>query len=163
MSFFPYNPNVGQRMQTDSGGVYIDRAFIAHLALSAAQAAAASTTAVHAAVTDTGVQQVVRPGCRSLCPQHHRHGGRAPTSRPSGHVEGTDLDNNCHRNPAHLHLDTAGRSSAIKPKDRDEDHHPGARRRATTAIGFGDKISLPDKLAHNTVLLPSEQHEGRPA
>lgn len=159
MSFFPYNPNVGQRMQTDSDGVYVDRAFIAHLALSAAQAAAASATAVHAAVQDNGAPQVVTTAITS--PPHARNitataGGTATDIKNiQVTIEGTDLDGNVITEtlPAFT-LDTPGTvigSKAFKTVTKITiPAHDGLG--ATTAIGFGDKIGLPDRLAHNTVL-----------
>ncbi len=159
MSFFPYNPNVGQRMQTDSDGVYIDRAFIAHLALSAAQAAAADTDAVHAAVTDTGVQQVVTTGITN--PPYARNltataGGVATDIKDvQVIVEGTDLDGNVISEtlPAFT-LNTAGTVVGSKAfatvTSITLPAHDGLG--ATTAIGFGDKIGLPDQLSHDTVL-----------
>src|SRR4051812_29897479 len=62
MSFFPHNTNVGQQMQSSVPGVNVDEAFIAHFVLAGALATVASTTGIHAAVTDNGAQQVITTG-----------------------------------------------------------------------------------------------------
>ena len=43
---YPYNHKMGQKIQTDSPGVSVDRAFLAHYKIDAADAPAASTTSV---------------------------------------------------------------------------------------------------------------------
>jgi len=48
---YPYNHKRGQKIQTDVDGVAVDRAFLAHLQYSAAQAAALDTDGIHAART----------------------------------------------------------------------------------------------------------------
>ena len=62
MTWYPYNPAAGQELQTDIPGVRADRAFLAHLCLSAEQAAAADAAGVLAAVTDTGEPQEITEG-----------------------------------------------------------------------------------------------------
>jgi hypothetical protein len=47
---FPFNHKMGQKIQTDVDGVFVDRAFDAHMKILGANAPAASNTAVHAAV-----------------------------------------------------------------------------------------------------------------
>src|SRR3990172_3742306 len=61
-SLFPFNPNVGQRIQTDAPGTIEDEAFLAHYQVAASKATAANTAGIHAAVTDNGSQQVVTTG-----------------------------------------------------------------------------------------------------
>lgn len=159
MSFYPFNPNVGQRLQTDASGVFIDRAFLAHLVLTALQAAALSTTGVHAAVTDNGAQQVVTTGITN--PPYPRSisataGGTAGDIKAIQVViAGTDIDDNAISEtlPAFT-VDTPGTVNGAKAFKTVTSitipAHDGTG--AITAIGFGDKIGLPDKLAHNTVL-----------
>lgn len=47
---YPFNHKMGQKIQTNVDGVAVDRAFLAHLALTAAQAAAAANAGIHAAI-----------------------------------------------------------------------------------------------------------------
>jgi len=62
MSYYPFNPNLAQVQQTDSPDVEVVRAFAAKLVIAAASATVASTTGIHAAVTDNGAEQVVTTG-----------------------------------------------------------------------------------------------------
>lgn len=161
MSLYPFNPNAGQQMQTDCSatGVLVDKAFIAHLALSAAEAATASTTGVHAAVTDTGVQVVVTTGITN--PPYPRNitatagGTAADVKAITVTIAGTNINGESITEvlPAFT-VNTTGDvvgSKAFKTVTSITiPAHDGVG--ATTAIGFGDKIGLPDKLPHNTVL-----------
>ena len=47
---YPYNHKRGQRIQTNVGGVAVDRGFVAHFQVAAASATVANTTGIHAAV-----------------------------------------------------------------------------------------------------------------
>lgn len=62
MSMYPYNPFLKQAIQSAIPGVTMLRAQLARLALPGASADAASTTGVHAAVTDNGARQEVKTG-----------------------------------------------------------------------------------------------------
>jgi hypothetical protein len=159
MPLFPFNPNASQRMQTDAEGNTIDQAFLAHFQVSAANATVASATGVHAAVTDNGAQQVVTTGITQ--PSVARNitataGGTAGDIKAiQVIIAGTDIAGNpiTETLPAFT-VDTAGivtGSKAFKTiTSITIPAHDGVG--ATTAIGFGEKLGLPDKLPHNTVL-----------
>lgn len=159
MGLFPENTNAGQQLQTDAKNTKVDKAFPAHLALSAAQAATNSTTAVKAAVTDTGVQQVITTGITN--PPYPRNisatagGTNTDIKAIQVVVVGTNINDEVISEtlPAFT-VDTAGTvvgNKAFKTVTSITiPAHDGTG--ATTAIGFGNKLGLPDKLAHNTVL-----------
>lgn len=159
MPLYPYNTNLGTRLKTDAASSQVTRSFPAHLQIPAASAAVASTTGVHAAVTDNGAQQVVTTGFTN--PPVPRNvtataGGTAGDIKAiQVIIAGTDMAGNAITEtlPAFT-VDTAGTvtgakifktvSSATIPA------HDGTG--ATTAVGFGNKFGIPDKLTHNTVV-----------
>lgn len=161
MSLYPENPNVAREYQTDTGGaVRTAVAHVARLRLSAAQAAAASTTGVHAAHTDTGSQVVLTTGITN--PPYPRNvsataGGTAGDIKAiQVIVAGTNINDEAITEtlPAFT-VDTAGTVLGAKAFKTVTSitipAHDGTG--ATTAIGFGDKIGLPDFLPFgNTVI-----------
>lgn len=158
MSLYPENPNAGQRLQTDVPGVTNDKAFLAHRVITAAEAAAADTDAVHAAVTDNGSQQVITTAITN--PPYPRNltataGGTAGDIKAiQVTVAGTNFKGEAITEvlPAFT-VDTAGTVAGNKAFKTVTSitipAHDGTG--ATTAIGFGDKLGLPDFLTHNTV------------
>lgn len=59
---YPFNHKMGQKIQTDVPGVAVDRAFMAHLSISAAEAVAASTNGIHAAMNLGEAVQAITTG-----------------------------------------------------------------------------------------------------
>ncbi len=51
MTWYPFNPNMGQRLQGDGAGIVDDMGFIAHRHFATTDAVAASANGVHAAIT----------------------------------------------------------------------------------------------------------------
>jgi hypothetical protein len=159
MSFFPYNSRLGQQMQGDPGARNILRSAIAHLHLTTAQAATADTDAVHAAVTDTGVQQVITTGITN--PPFPRNitataGGTAGDIKAiTVTIAGTNEAGAAITEvlPAFT-VNTAGTVAGTKAFKTVTSitipAHDGLG--ATTEIGFGDLIGLPHMLTGNTVL-----------
>lgn len=160
MSFYPHNPNLGQTQQTDAAGVTALASFVQHLQVAAAAATVASTTGILAAVTDTGVQQVITTGFTQ--PSVPRNvtataGGTATDIKAiQVIVAGTNYAGAAITETlAAFTVDTAGSVTGAKAFKTITSvtipAHDGVG--ATTAIGFGEKLGLPDKLATNTVLL----------
>ena len=157
-SFYPPNPALGQELQGVLNARTVDRGFLAHLQLTAAQAAAASTTGVKSAVTDNGVAQIITTGITN--PPFPRNitataGGTAGDIKAiQVTIEGTNEAGETITEllPAFT-VDTAGTvvgSKAFKTVTKITiPAHDGTG--ATTAIGFGDKIGLPHKLSQNTL------------
>lgn len=158
--WYPLNPSAGQTMQTDAGNTTVDQAFPAHYVVSAANAVASSTTGVKTAVTDNGAQQVITTGITSPAVPRNitaTAGGTAGDIKAiQVIIEGTDFNDEVITEtlPAFT-VDTAGTvqgSKAFKTVTKITiPAHDGTA--ATTAIGWGNKLGLPHKLPHNTVLL----------
>lgn len=159
MSLYPQDPSLGQRAQTSVPGVQVDLGFVKRLSLSGAEAATADTDGVHAAHTDDGAEEVLTTGITN--PPYPRNvtataGGTADDIKAiQVTVEGTNAAGEAISEtlPAFT-VDTAGTvqgNKAFKTVTRITiPAHDGTG--ATTAIGFGDKLGLPDKLPTNTVL-----------
>jgi hypothetical protein len=159
MSLFPTKPSAGQVLQTDAPGVTIDRGFLAHFQVAAAKATVASTTGIHAAVTDNGAQQVVTTGITQ--PSMARNitataGGTVGDIKAiQVIITGTNEAGEAITEtlPAFT-VDTAGSVTGSKAFKTVTSitipAHDGTG--ATTAIGFGEKLGLPHKLSHNSVL-----------
>lgn len=159
MSLYPYSTNVANRQQTDSPGVIVGRGAVAHLQVAAASATVASTTGIKTAVTDTGAQQVITTGITQ--PSVPRNitataGGTATDIKAiQVIIAGTNYAGAAITEtlPAFT-VDTAGTVTGSKAFKTITSitipAHDGTG--ATTAIGFGEKLGLPDKLPHNTVL-----------
>jgi hypothetical protein len=158
--FFPENPSLGQTLQGVLHARTVDKGFIAHLSLSAAEAATASATGVHAAVTDTGVQVVVTTAITN--PPYPRNitataGGTAGDIKAiTVTIAGTnDADEAITEILPAFTVDTAGIVTGAKcfktVTSITIPAHDGVG--ATTAVGFGSKIGLPHKLSHNTLWL----------
>lgn len=143
-------------LKTD-GAATVDRAFIAHVQVPAALAVAAVADGVLAAVN--GAAQAITTGFTN--PTYPRNitataGGTAGSIKAvQVVVEGTDMNNDVITEtlPAFT-VDTPGIVTGSKifktvTKVTVPAHDAAS---ATTAIGFGSKLGLPFKLAHNTVL-----------
>lgn len=158
--FYPYNPKLGQKIQTDVAGETADRGFILHFEVTAANAVAASNTGVLAAVTDTGAAQLI-PADSLTNPAVPRNitataGGTAgDIGAVSVIVWGKDYANTSIVDTlTAFTVNTAGTiQGTLAFASIDSVYlpaHDGTG--ATTAIGWGDKLGLPLKLSHNTVL-----------
>lgn len=160
MSMYPLNPNVNTRVQTDAPGVFNTLAWLSHYQVAATKATVASTTGIHAAVTDTGVDQTVTTGITQ--PSVPRNitataGGTAGDIKAiQVIVNGHDFAGNVIQEtlPAFT-VNTPGTVAGAKAfKDITSvviPAHDGLG--ATTAIGFGEVLGLPDKLTHNTIVM----------
>lgn len=160
MTFYPHNPNLGQVQQTDSTGVEVTRGFISRLTVTAASAVAASATGVHAAVTDDGSEQTITTSITDPAVPRNvtaTAGGTAGDIKAiQVTVEGTNYaDEVISEDLPAFTADTPGAvvgSKAFKTiTSITIPAHDGTG--ATTSIGWGDKLGLPDKLPANTVLL----------
>lgn len=146
-----YSPPSGGRVRTRSG--YATRITPVKLELTALQTAAADTDAVHAAVTDTGVEQVITTAITN--PPYPRNitatagGTAADVKAIQVIVEGTNARGEVITEtlPAFT-VNTTGTVVGSKAfatvTSITIPAHDGTG--ATTAIGFGDKIGLPDYL-----------------
>jgi hypothetical protein len=158
MPYTKFNKNNG-RLSTDVESVDVDRGFIAHFQVEASKATVASTTGIHAAVQDTGVEVEVTTAITN--PSVPRNitataGGTAIDIKAvQVTIEGTNYaDEVITETLPAFTVNTAGSvegSKAFKTVTKITiPAHDGTG--ATTAIGFGEKLGLPFKLTHNTVL-----------
>lgn len=158
MGFYPFNPNLAPTQQTDVQGVYTSRMHPARYA--PGLVAAADTDGVLAAVTDTGAQQVITTGLTSPAVPRNitaTAGGTAIDIKAiQVIVAGTNFaDEAITETLPAFTVNTAGSvvgNKAFKTVTSVTIPAHDATG-ATTEIGWGSKIGLPDKLAHNTVLL----------
>jgi hypothetical protein len=154
-----FHPKISNTVPTDVKGLRIDRGHIVHFQVSAAKATAADTDGIHAAIADNGAQQVITTGITN--PSVPRNitataGGTAGDIKAiQVTIEGTNYNDEVITEtlPAFT-VDTPGTvegSKAFKTVTKiTVPAHDGTG--ATTAIGFGEKLGLPYKLPHNTVL-----------
>jgi len=158
-NWYPKNPGLDQTIQSDVSGENPDEGIIAHLQWSAAEAHAASTTGVHAAVTDNGAAQEVTTSITDPpCPRNitATAGGTAGDIKAiQVIIEGTDFnDETITETLPVFTVDTGGSvtgSKAFKTVTKITiPAHDGTG--ATTAIGYGDKLGLPYLLSHNTCI-----------
>ena len=146
---FPFDPT-DHEIKSDVDGEDLDRGFIAHFEVSAEDAVAASTTGVHAAVTDNGAPQeitteITDPAVpRNISATVGGTGGDIKAIQVI--VEGTNfLDAAISETLPVFTVDTGGSvvgSKAFKTVTKITiPAHDGTG--ATTAIGWGDKLGLP--------------------
>lgn len=157
----PYNPDMGQTIKTDVIQKNTDMAFTAHFQVPAADAVAASNTGILAAfATSASVSTVKTTGfTQPAVPRNitATAGGTAGDIKAvQVVVEGTNYEGQAITETLQAFtVDTAGTVSGTKAfKTITKVTVPamdGAG--ATVSIGFGDKLGLPYKLAHNTVHL----------
>lgn len=148
-----YNPKNSQLL-TDVPGLTIDRAFLAHFQVSAARATAADTDGIHAAITladgattkvTTGITQPGVTRCLSVT-------GNAATAVGDVVIKGTDMAGNAITET----IVSTGAATVLGAKafaTVTEITVPAqGAADDTIAIGFGEKLGLPHKLAHDTVI-----------
>lgn len=145
---------MGAKIQTDAKGISVDRGFLAHLQILAAAAVAASNTAVHAAmILADGVESWMAIGITSPdVPRAIRIKGNAAGIVGDVTIEGTNyLDEVITEVIAANGANAVDGNKAFKTVTRIgiPARNAGGD---TISIGFNDKLGLPYKLAHNTVI-----------
>ncbi len=154
-NWYPENPALGQVIQSDISSVNFDKGFIAHFQVSATDAVAASTTGVHAAVTDNGTEQVITTNITNPGVPRNITATAGGTATDIGAIQITITGTNyadeviTETLPAFT-VDTPGTvegSKAFKTiTSITIPAHDGLG--ATTSIGWGDKLGLPCKKPH---------------
>ena len=160
MGFYPLNPSLGQKIQTHADGVEADLSFPAHVRFSAAQALVALVTRYHAAVNGasgavvevtTGFTQPVVPCCVTCT----AGGTAADIKATQVIVEGTDVAGNVITETLPVFtVDTAGTVTGTKAFATITKYTIPIQdgNGATFSLGNSEKLGLPYKLPHNTVL-----------
>lgn len=149
----PYKRNMGQRINTDAPNVACDRGFIAHFVVAAAAAVAASNTAVHAAIALTEAAQDITTNITNpAVPRALRIKGNQAGVAGNVVIEGTN-----YAGEAITETIAANGANAVEGnkafKTVTKITVPVLVGEGDTiSVGFNDKLGLPYKLAHNTVL-----------
>lgn len=155
-----YNPDMGQNIKTDVISKPIDMAFLAHFSVAGTAAVVANNTGILTAFATSGTASTVKttgftqPGCAKNVTA--TAGGTAGDIKAvQVVVEGTNMaDEVITETLPAFTVDTAGTVSGNKAfKTITKVTVPAMDGNgATVAIGFGEKLGLPYKLNHNTVL-----------
>ena len=162
--FYPFNPTLGQVMQTDVDNVTCDAAYAAHLHWSAAQAIVADVDGVLAAfATAADATTVKATGFTALgCAKNitaTAGGVAADVKAVQVIVEGFDIAGTAITEtlPAFT-VDTLGTVAGSKAFASVTKVTVPAMDGAgvTVSIGFGEKLGLPYKLSANTLLMSFE-------
>jgi hypothetical protein len=141
------------------GWSVIDRPSTVHFRVSAVDATVATTTGIHAAVTDTGEAQVITTGITQPSVPRNITATAGGTSGDIKAIQvtitGTNfLDEVIAEDLPAFTVNTTGTVAGTKAfktiTQIDLPAHDGTG--ATTAIGFGEILGLWDKLTHNTVI-----------
>jgi hypothetical protein len=158
MKVYPYNQKLGQVIQSDVPGLNADRAFLAHVSLGSP--AAASNTAVHAAITLAGgaVTEVTTGITNPDVPRAIRIKGNAEGIAGNVVIEGTnELDEAITETIVAADAGAVDGAKAFKTVSKIT---VPARTTAddTISIGYNDVLGLPYKLATNAVLAAALNH-----
>lgn len=162
-SFYPYNPNLDQVMQSEVSGKNVDRGFVAHLVWSALEAVVADADGLLAdsAVSADSVVELI-PTAQPSCAKNITAtvGGTAGSIKAvQVTVHGFDVAGNALEEdlPAFT-VDTAGTVTGSKAFASVTKVSVPAMDGAgvTVSIGFGEKLGLPFKLGHDTLLFGSK-------
>ena len=156
----PFNRKAGQLIQSDAGRVSVDHAFLAHFQIPALSATVAAPAGVHAAnaTSSTVVTTITTAITNPSVPRNitaTAGGTAASIAAVQVTINGTNYADEAISEVLPVFtVDTAGLVTGSKAfKTVTSIVIPimdGAG--ATVAIGFGEKLGLPFKLAHNTVL-----------
>jgi len=149
-------PKFGNYIPSDVRGKRVDRSYVAHLQIAAMEAVAASANGIHAVVTGAAqelITDITNPGTpRNITATA---GGTAGSIKAVQIIiEGTNYNDEAITEtlPAFT-VDTAGLvegNKAFKTVTKIIcPAHDAVS--ATISIGFGEKLGLPYKLAHNTI------------
>ena len=155
---YPYNHKKGQLILTDVDGLSTDRSFLAHVSLGSA--AAASNTAVHAAITLASGATVVKIDSITNpdVPRAIRIKGNAAGITGNVVIDGTNMLDEAITET--IIAADAGAIDGTKAFKTVTKITVPARTTAgdTISIGFNDVLGLPYKLATNTVLIAALNH-----
>lgn len=148
-----YDPTKGQTMKTDVPDHLVDRAFLAHFQVAAAKAVGASNTGVHAAIALTNaIQQVAAAITNPAVPRNIIVKGNAAGIAGNVVIHGTSYGGEVISETIALDgANAVGGNKAFKTVTRIDlpvETHAGTD---TVSVGWGDKLGLPYKLAHNTI------------
>ena len=148
-----YNATLG-RIKSDIKGVVLDRAFLAHFVIAAVDAVAKDLVSVLAATAMTDeAQDITADISNHAVPRNLRVKGNAAGIAGDVVIAGTNIADEAISETFALDGDNAVEGSkAFKTIDQvtlPAETHAGTD---TVSVGVGNKLGLPYKLEHNTVL-----------
>lgn len=153
--FYPLNPALGQVLQSDAPGVEVDLGFNAHFQIAAANATAGSAVGIHAAMPLTAIIQTIATGfTQPSVPRNITIKGNAVGIAGNVTIHGTNYENAVISEVIALNAanEVLGNKAfkTVTSVDLPIQTNVGTD---TVSIGFGEKLGLPYKRPHNTVLL----------
>lgn len=151
---YPFDPKRGQRIQSSVLGVAVDHAFVAHFQVAADSAVAADTDGIHAAITLAAEAQAITTGIANpAVPRSLSITGNAVGNAGNVVITGTNYADEVITETIALNGNTAvlGNKAfkTVTKIDVPAETHAGTD---TVIVGWGEKLGLPFKLTHNTVL-----------
>jgi hypothetical protein len=151
---YPYNHKMGQKIQTDANGVSVDRAFLAHYQIAAADAVVASNVAIHADITlaDGDTTEVITNITNPDIPRALRVKGNAAGIAGDVVIEGTNYNGDAITETI-IAADAGIVEGAKAFKTVTKITVPARTAEGDKiSVGFNEKLGLPYKLTHNTVI-----------
>lgn len=150
----PYKHYFGQTITTDVEEVSCDRAFLAHFQVAAADAVAASDTAVHAAITlpTSGTTIVTTAITNPAVPRALRIKGNAAGITGNVVIAGTNYAGEAITETIAANGDSAVEGSKAFKTVTSITVPTRTQASDSISIGFNEKLGLPYKLTLNTVL-----------
>jgi len=150
-----YNSFRGQSLKTNAEGVSIDRGFLAHFQVSETDAVAQDLVSILAATALTAeVQAITTNISNPAVPRSLRVKGNATGITGNVVITGTNYANEVITETVALDgsnaVETTKAFKTITQIDLPVEVHAGTD---TVSVGAGNKLGLPFKLAHNTVLV----------
>lgn len=151
---YPYNYKFGQLIQTDADGVSVDRGFISHLVIAAADAVAQSITGILAATALTSSTQAVTVGISNpATPRNIKIKANAVGVSGDVVITGTNYADEVITETIVLNGTTEVQGNkafkTVTQIDLPVEVHAGTD---TVSVGFANKLGLPYKLSLDTIL-----------
>lgn len=152
--YIGFDPKTRPSIKTDVDSLEIDRAFIAHFQVSAANAVTASSTAVLAATALTAAVQAITAGITSpVVPRNIKIIGNATGITGNVVVKGTNYNGDNITETIALNGITAVEGVKAFRTVTEIDLPVQTATGNTVSVGFGEKLGLPYKLVCNTILM----------
>lgn len=153
-NWYPFNPNMGQKMQTNAVGVEVDAAFNAHFQVAGADAIAADNDGIHAAIALTDASQNIVTGITNpTVPKNIVIAGNAAGIVGNVIIEGKNYSGKVITETIALNGTTpvVGNKAfaSVTKITLPVQTHAGTD---TVSVGFGVKLGLPFLFSHNTLL-----------
>jgi hypothetical protein len=151
--FYPYNPTLGQKFQTNVEGITVDASFLAHIQIDATDAIAADDDGVHAAIALAAITQEIKTNITSpKIPRNITITGNAAGVAGDVVIHGTNYADVAIEETIALNGNTAVEGAkafkTVTQIDLPVETHVGTD---TVKVGFGDKLGIPYLLSHNTL------------